>query len=99
MSRRRQDHTGIKETCPLIDSVIDFINSCDGIEGFDSKGAKYALLALEEIRSSNLSLRNLANDNIVRADDAEKDASALLKENNGLIRDIRDLEIELRQAH
>lgn len=56
-----KDNTGIKESCPLIDSVITFIK--ENINDADVR-IDDALYDLEEIRNKNKELRDLGNQKI-----------------------------------
>lgn len=105
---RRGDHTGIDQTCPLIDKVRDFIEGInDDDTGSDLKKAgDEACLLLEKIRKMNSDLRDFGNNQSESLEEMEKDrdyyqdlADKHEKEIEYLKSEIKDLEKEINLAN
>ena len=87
---RYSDNAPIGHTCPMIDSVISFINSVEWSEeekDLEDESEK-ALLTLEEIREANSTLRDWGNDECKRANEFENDLDYANRQ-------IKDLESEI----
>lgn len=88
---RYNDNSGIKNTCPLIDQVIGFINSVDP-ETVGTGGIEEANRIMEEIRGMNQSLRDWGNDLCREKDELENDLNKEIARMEGKI---ENLESEL----
>jgi archaellum component FlaC len=85
---RRNDNTGVPQTCPFIDDVVSFVL---GIEAEGNEAATEVLKVLEVIRTHNGNLRDFANQQYRRADEAEDEVRDLKREIDSLERDINAL--------
>lgn len=88
---RYNDNSGIKNTCPLIDQVIGFIDSVDP-ENVGTGDIEEANRIMEEIRGINQSLRDWGNDLCKEKDELENDLNKEIVRMEGKI---ENLESEL----
>ena len=99
MSRNR-DNSPVKNTCPIIDKVIDFIDSLDFemdddmLEAF-YQDCKYAKEHLEEIRKMNSELREWGNEKHNLCDEYEDTISDLERKVRELESDLDDCQKEV----
>ncbi len=95
-----RDNAPVKETCPLIDSVISFIDSMQGmVSSEDEKEfkieSKHALDTLEKIRTANSKLREWGNEKHTEVDKLEDEKNDLESKLDRLRDQITDLNKEL----
>lgn len=98
MSSRR-DNTGVPQTCPLIDDVVEFIEFIEWDEGeveLEKKG-KEALKTLEKIRSANYDLRDFGNGQYNEKEQLEKDLELAERKIDKLEADIIYYQNELKE--
>lgn len=105
---RNGDYTGVPQTCPLIDKVIDFLDSLSTFNMPDGYEAdrKQMEATLEKIRSMNSDLRDFGNKQSGELEEMEKDRDyyekkcrELQKEIEYKNEEIKDLEKELNQIN
>lgn len=105
---RNVDYTGVPQTCPLIDKVIDFLDSLSAFDMPDGYEAdrKQMEATLEKIRSMNSDLRDFGNEQYKEFEAMEKDrdyyqdrCKELEKEIEYKNEEIKDLEKELNQIN
>ena len=96
---RNTDHSGVPHTCPLIDSVIDFISNIDFNEEqkYFSREATKMVDILENIRTHNSNLRDFGNNMCKERDSIEDDNTDLTNKVSELESCIRDLKYELEK--
>lgn len=89
---RRDDYTGVPETCPYIDSVIRFI------EENTEENTNYtsAIADLEKIRSFNSDLRSVANYFFHEKEQLESDFDYEINAKDDEIKDLESKISELR---
>ncbi|MFA5403297.1 MAG: hypothetical protein WC358_00010 [Ignavibacteria bacterium] len=89
----QRDNTGISQTCPLIDKVKDFIES-ETIEDVNISGI---LDTLEEIRTMNTQLRDIACTNITKVAELENDVENKDDEIKRLESDNKEYQEEIKK--
>lgn len=82
---RRDDYTGVPETCPYIDSVIRFIEESTD----ETINYTYAIKDLEKIRSFNSDLRSVANSLFHEKEELEKELEYKISMQEDEIEDLK----------
>jgi len=88
---RYSDNAPIGHTCPLINKVIDFLNSIDSNDVSESE-IEATIAVLEEIRSANDTLRTWGNEMYKEREGFESDIDDLNRTVTGLKDDLENLE-------
>lgn len=98
MARYSNDDSGIKITCPLINSVISDIE-CISVEQWNEIEIDRddIIETLEQIRTANAGLRDWGSDKGIDIHNLEVDCDDALNEIKDLKDKIKDLEDELRE--
>lgn len=89
---RRDDYTGVPETCPYIDSVIRFIEECTE----ENTNYSSAIAELEKIRSFNSDLRSVANNFFHEKEELESDFDYKINAKEDEIEDLKSTISDLR---
>lgn len=94
---RRNDYTGVEQTCPLINEVRDFIEDFEWDEEFKER-AKEACQLLEKIRQMNSDLRDFGNKQARDLEEAEVERDYYHKRADDFESEIKYLEKEFKES-
>jgi len=94
-----RDNAPIKNTCPIIDDVVSYIDGFRREFSNDETEVdfKNALSVLEDVRRANSTLRDWGNEEYNRAEELEKERDELERENKTLKADVEYYEGKVKE--
>lgn len=94
---RYHDNSGVSNTCPLINEVIDFVGNLDYEDILPYEKTKIINI-LEQIRSMNLSLRDWGNEQCNLNESNEKEVDYLTRQITSLEQEIDYFKMQLASS-
>lgn len=99
---RYSDNSGVPNTCPKIDEVIDFLHNIDwDLDDEDECDLAHEttkmIQVMEEIRKANSTLRDWGNDMCRERDEAQKDLEYYQSKNEDLEKEVKNINDEVKE--
>jgi chromosome segregation ATPase len=95
---RNTDNSPVGHTCPMIDGVLDSLNSLyTSLETMSKGELDYYIKTLEKIRSHNGSLRDWGNELYKEKEELENEVEKLREEINNLERCLDNYKEEVKE--